>query len=82
MALKQWIVIGISGVSCGGKTTLANALHKRYPGSVVFSQDDYFHPVDSDKHVLIPELNHFNWDILAAFDMDRMRSDITKKLYE
>ncbi|XP_075225661.1 nicotinamide riboside kinase 1 [Lycorma delicatula] len=80
MAHKNWIVIGISGVTCGGKSTLATALHKLYPSSVILNQDDYFLPVDSDKHVLIPELNHFNWDILTAFDMHKMKSDITTTL--
>nr|XP_031532986.1 nicotinamide riboside kinase 1 [Vicugna pacos] len=37
-------VIGISGVTNGGKTTLAKNLQKRLPNCSVISQDDFFKP--------------------------------------
>ncbi|GJQ84207.1 Nrk1 [Trypoxylus dichotomus] len=73
---KQWLIIGISGATCGGKTTIANNLNSIFPGSRVLSQDSYFLPVDDDRHVWIPELNHINFDILTSLDMDKMHSDI------
>ncbi|KAF6126042.1 nicotinamide riboside kinase 1 [Phyllostomus discolor] len=37
-------VIGISGVTNGGKTTLAKNLQKHFPNCSVISQDDFFKP--------------------------------------
>lgn len=42
----------------------------------VISQDDYFLPIDSPHHILCERLNHINWEILSALDMDRMCSDL------
>ncbi|GLH04414.1 Ring canal kelch protein [Gryllus bimaculatus] len=74
------IVVGISGVTNGGKTTLANALHKALPRSHLLCQDTYFWHKDSGHHVLIPEVNHFNWEIMSSLDMDRMWKDINNIL--
>lgn len=72
----KWFIIGISGATCGGKTTIANKLSSIFPNSRVINQDSYFLPVDDDRHVWIPELNHINFDILTSLDMDKMHSDI------
>ncbi|MBW04333.1 Nicotinamide riboside kinase 1, partial [Eschrichtius robustus] len=37
-------VIGISGVTNGGKTTLAKNLQKRLPNCSIISQDNFFKP--------------------------------------
>ncbi|EFA11386.1 nicotinamide riboside kinase 1 [Tribolium castaneum] len=70
------LIIGISGVTCGGKTTLANELNQLLPNSKLVSQDDYFLGVDDPRHVWIPELNHINFDILSSLDMEKMNRDI------
>nr|XP_004225951.1 nicotinamide riboside kinase 1-like isoform X1 [Ciona intestinalis]XP_026689871.1 nicotinamide riboside kinase 1-like isoform X1 [Ciona intestinalis] len=67
---KSILVVGISGVSNGGKTTLANHL-KEYFGwkqvhVKVLHQDDYYKeevdiPVNKATGIL-------NWDVLEAFD--------------
>ncbi|CAG2057873.1 unnamed protein product [Timema podura] len=72
----MWLVVGISGVTCGGKSTLAKALHQALPGSQIISQDDYFLPEDSSRHILVPEMNHFNWEIMSSLDMEKMESAI------
>lgn len=72
----QWVVIGISGATCSGKSTLALNLHKLLPQSVMISQDDYFLPVDSPLHVKVEALGHLNWEIMTALDMKSMRSDV------
>lgn len=74
----NWLVVGISGVTCGGKTTLAQRLHANIPGSRLIFQDDYFYPQDSEKHRYIPELDHFNWDCLESLDMDKLVKDVRK----
>lgn len=73
---NKWIVVGISGATCGGKTTLASKLHEYFPESVKIGQDDYFHPIDSPHHVKCDSLNHINWELMSALDMKSMKSDI------
>lgn len=89
--METWLVIGISGVTNGGKTTLAKSLQHYFTGhlnKIIFkenitmnkvallSQDDYFLPVDSPKHKVIEKLGHINWEILSSIDMDKMCHDI------
>lgn len=74
--MENWLIIGISGVTCGGKTTLATELNKIFPQSRIISQDDYFLDVDDPRHVWIPELNHIHFDIISSLDMEKMLSDI------
>lgn len=74
--MSKWLILGICGVTCGGKTYLAKQCKKYLPNSTLISQDTYFLPVTSPKHVLIPELNHFNWEILSSLDMEKMHKDI------
>ncbi|CAG4972440.1 unnamed protein product [Colias eurytheme] len=77
---KDWIVIGISGVTCGGKTTLANKLHEKLVPVYTFNQDHYFYPDDSPKHVKCDNLDHNNYDILSSLDMGQMYEDIVKTM--
>lgn len=72
----QWVVVGISGATCSGKSTLARNLHEALPQSVIVCQDDYFLPVDSPSHIKVEALGHLNWEIITALDMKSMRSDV------
>lgn len=76
----QWLVIGISGATCSGKSTLANRIRDNFPKSVMVRQDDYFLPSDDPRHINIPELNHLNWDLITSLDMQKMHSDVIKIL--
>lgn len=76
------IVVGISGATCSGKTTIAKELHKILAHSRIFCQDDYYLPVGDPRHIWIPEVNHFNWDIVSSLDMERMTRDISEHLKE
>lgn len=95
MESSDWFVIGVSGVTCSGKTTLANNLYKFFKdpsntealgpltriGAVkILSQDDYFLPTDSPKHTIVEPLQHINWEIISSLDMDRMCGDIIQIL--
>jgi len=94
MNMKQWLVIGISGVTCGGKTTLANSLYKHFKEKVgqelktgieinrveMVNQDTYFRDVDDPNHQLVEKLNHLNWEIVEALDMNKMVADIMEIL--
>ncbi|XP_055687980.1 nicotinamide riboside kinase 1 [Lutzomyia longipalpis] len=86
---QDWLVIGISGATCSGKTTLATGLRERLSSDLarrkigcveVINQDDYFLPEEHPQHQHIDHFGHVNWDILTALDMDRMCSDVDAML--
>lgn len=77
---QNWLVVGICGVTCGGKTTLAAELNKILPNSKVISQDDYFLDVDDPRQVIIPELDHLNFELMTSMDMEQMYADILEIL--
>lgn len=81
MNSRKWIVVGISGATCSGKTSLANRIHEELKGSVLIHQDDYFLPTNDPRHVRIPELNHNNWELLTSVDFPKLHSDI-RKIFE
>lgn len=89
--MPPWLVIGASGVSCGGKTTLAHRLRDYFQQSrgaslwntpyfvgdvQLISQDDYFLPVFDLRHKWNEKLNVINFDLLSSVDMKHMLSDI------
>nr|XP_033333729.1 nicotinamide riboside kinase 1 [Megalopta genalis] len=78
MSTKKWIVFGISGCTCSGKTTLTNQLKKKFGNSVLICQDSYYFPINDPRHKTIAKLNHVNWEIITSLDMDKMRSDVLK----
>lgn len=41
---KKAIIIGISGASSSGKTTLARLLRDIFPNSFILHQDDFYRP--------------------------------------
>lgn len=75
----MWLIIGVSGATCSGKSILATSLQKELPGSSLICQDDFFLPVDSELHTTIPALNHINWEIISSLDMERMHA-VTENL--
>ncbi|XP_034937504.1 nicotinamide riboside kinase 1 [Chelonus insularis] len=80
MSITRWLVIGISGTTCSGKTTLAKRLHENFQNSKLISQDSYFLPENDPRHVNIPELNACNWELLSSLDMNKMHTDVFKIL--
>ncbi|XP_066903564.1 nicotinamide riboside kinase 1 isoform X3 [Halyomorpha halys] len=72
----NWLVVGLCGVTNSGKTSLAKALQARYPGAHYICQDSYFRPVTWPGHVYVPEVDHFNWDVMSALDMETMVKDV------
>ncbi|KAL1278301.1 hypothetical protein QQF64_024974 [Cirrhinus molitorella] len=67
------IIIGIGGVTNGGKTTLSKSLHKLLHNSCVVSQDNFF----KDDSVVPADNNGFKeYDTLDALHMDRMMAVI------
>lgn len=78
LEMAQWVVVGVSGVTCSGKTTIAQLLHHKLPGpSKLLTQDFYFYPEDSSHHVPAPAgLNHHNWEVTTSVDIEKMLKDI------
>lgn len=86
----KWFILGISGVTCGGKTTLATKLYEYLCDQQnankfnnieinqvrLLHQDKYFYPRDSPKHIWIKEINFINREVLTAIDMEKMWLDI------
>lgn len=86
------LVIGISGITGGGKTSLATRLFEYlnnpdnsnvYNGYhinqvMLMHQDKYFYKRDSPHHKWIPEINFINREILSAMDMDKFAEDVNK----
>ena len=71
-ARKSSIIVGISGATCSGKTTIANTLHKVIKNSILLNQDHFYWEEDSEKHIMAEGMNHINWEVVSAFDNDKL----------
>jgi nicotinamide/nicotinate riboside kinase len=77
------LLVGLGGVTNGGKTTMCRSLERRFSSSTekglrVLSMhlDHYFRSPDDPHHVHLDDFNHHDWDSLAALDIDRFLSDL------
>ena len=71
-------LIGITGCTNGGKTTLAKKLIVEFPNSYYLSQDDFYHKRDTLHYDFIPELNSLNFDVITAIDMQKFHKELNR----
>ncbi|OAQ91246.1 nicotinamide riboside kinase 1 [Purpureocillium lilacinum] len=59
------LIVGLSGCSCSGKSTLARLLRDVFPGCLVVHEDDFYKPASQ-----LPRKNGFvDWDCAEAIDV-------------
>lgn len=67
------LIVGVGGMTNGGKSTLSMSLHQQIPNSYIIAQDSYF----KDESVVPADSNGFQqYDMLDALHMDVMMSDV------
>ncbi|XP_051826803.1 nicotinamide riboside kinase 2-like isoform X1 [Antechinus flavipes] len=70
-------IIGIGGMTNGGKTTLTNRLIKTLPNCYVIHQDDFYKPQDQ---IELGEDGFKQWDMLESLDMEAMLNTVLEWL--
>lgn len=67
------LVVGVGGMTNGGKSTLSRSLHEKLPNSCIIAQDSFF----KDDSVVPVDSNGFKqYDMLDALHMDNMMSEV------
>ncbi|KAJ0019691.1 hypothetical protein NQD34_007260 [Periophthalmus magnuspinnatus] len=67
------VIVGIGGITNGGKSTLATRLHQQIPNSCLIAQDAYF---KEDSVVPVDSKGFKQYDVLEALYMDQMTAHI------
>jgi len=82
MELMVPIVIGIGGVTAGGKTSLCKSLFKKLPSVICLHMDDYYHKDHSEQLDYLEEYDKIfaNWDSVNAVDFERLVVDLENLL--
>jgi len=76
MSTDKWLVIGVSGVTCGGKSLMARKLHSLLPGSKYLGLDRYFLHTSDSRHQKAPGVEHINWEIPSALDFEAWQKSV------
>jgi nicotinamide/nicotinate riboside kinase len=75
------IIVGISGATCGGKSTLAEQLQTTFGDTTKkLCQDDFYFPENDPAHVQVTALNHLNWELVTAVNNARLLKTINKDI--
>ena len=74
------VIIGISGVTNGGKSTLSKLLLNHYKNSAYLCQDTFFHSKDGGKLEYKPALNAYNYDCFECVDSEKFLNVLDKTI--
>ncbi|KAF1389324.1 hypothetical protein PFLUV_G00072250 [Perca fluviatilis] len=67
------LLVGVGGMTNGGKSTLSRSLHQKIPNSCLIAQDSYF----KDDSIVPVDSNGFKqYDMLDALHMDTMMCEV------
>lgn len=76
------LVVGLGGVTNGGKTTLCEVLNQRFSADryrlrvKTLNLDEYYRPEDDSRHIYLAKYHHPDWDCFNAFDIDLFLQDL------
>lgn len=79
------LVVGLGGVTNGGKTTICQSLERFFSSTKsqlrvqTIHLDDHYRSPDDPNHVHLPEFNHHDWDSLHALNVDQFLADIERE---
>lgn len=74
------LTVGVSGVTCGGKSSITNLLKSSFPNATFICQDDFYF-TDVDSLPRTPDgTNRANWDSLGSLDMVSMTRKVQDTL--
>lgn len=68
-------VIGISGCTNSGKTTLAKRLQNSLPNAIVLEQDNFYYQ-DNNLLDYLHDLQSYNYDVITAIDVIKLRKEL------
>jgi uridine kinase len=69
-------VIGISGSTNSGKTTLAKYLAKHVENSKIIFQDDYYFHESTGRIEYLAHINYYNYESISAINMSKLSIDL------
>ena len=69
-------LIGITGCTNSGKSTLCKHLHNEFPNSICLFQDDFYHERNEKNLQYLPEAESFNFDVISAIDMQKFKKEL------
>ncbi|KAI6382597.1 hypothetical protein MCOR25_000599 [Pyricularia grisea] len=73
MSSKKAILVGISGCSSSGKTTLARLIRDIFPNTFILHEDDFYKPESE----LPKRAGHADWDCVGSLNIDQMEKSLT-----
>jgi nicotinamide/nicotinate riboside kinase len=88
MGANKALIVGISGCSSSGKTTLARLLRDIFPNTFILHEDDFYRPENeyATIDILVWTISNFNrlptknglldWDCAEALDISAMAESL------